>query len=110
MDGSLAPKYWASGRRQEVLEYVAQDVRTTLGVALEVEKRGRLTWIDRFGNRKNMDIPGGWLNVRQAQKLPLPDTSFMRNPWKRSKFTGWMDTIRDEDQPDTRKASQGTLF
>jgi hypothetical protein len=110
MDGSLAPKYWATGRRQEVLEYVAQDVRTTLDLALAVEKRHQLVWIDRFGNRKNMDIQGEWLTVRQALKLPIPDTSYMRNPWKRSKFTGWMDGVRDKDQPDTQKASQGTLF
>ena len=30
MSGVLAPVLWAEGRREEVLEYVAQDVRTTL--------------------------------------------------------------------------------
>ena len=29
MSGDKAPLYWAQGRRKEVLEYVAQDVRTT---------------------------------------------------------------------------------
>ena len=31
MSGAVAPVLWAEGRREEVLQYVAQDVRTTTG-------------------------------------------------------------------------------
>jgi hypothetical protein len=110
MDGSMAPKYWAAGKRQEVLDYVAQDVRTTLDLAREVEKQRQLTWIDRKGLRKNMDFQDGWLTVRQALKLPIPDTSYMQNPWKRSKFTGWLDKIPGAAQSDKTKPTQETLF
>ncbi len=41
MRGDLAPEYWAAGRRQEVLEYVAQDVQTTLTLAQQVEAEPR---------------------------------------------------------------------
>ena len=37
MNGADAPKLWAEGKRQEVLEYVGQDVRTTMEVALTCE-------------------------------------------------------------------------
>jgi len=31
----------------------------------------------------------GWLSVQEALALPEPDTSWMSNPWPRSKFTAW---------------------
>ncbi|GEM_PF-7023377 len=31
------------------------------------------------------------LPVEKATELPKPDTFWMDNPWKRSKFTGWLD-------------------
>ncbi len=90
MRGDLAPRYWAEGRREEVLEYVAQDVRTTLGLAQQVDIEGRLHWIARSGRDQFLRMPRGWLTVREALQLPEPDTSWMRNPWPRSKFTGWL--------------------
>ena len=36
LTGVKAPVLWAEGKREEVLAYVGQDVRTTLDVALEV--------------------------------------------------------------------------
>ena len=90
MDGALAPRLWAEGKHQQVLDYVAQDVRTTLELAQTCEERGHLRWITRRGSGKKMGLPSGWLTVREALALPVPDTSWMSNPWPRSKFTGWM--------------------
>ena len=90
MNGSLVPKYWASGRRQEVLDYVVQDVRTTLELASATEQQRCMRWISSSGSPKELPLPNGWLTVEQALKLPLPDTSWMRTPWPRSKFTGWL--------------------
>jgi hypothetical protein len=90
MSGALAPRLWANGRRQEVLDYVAQDARTTLELARICEERGYLRWITHSGNVRTVALPRGWLNVGDAMNLPEPDTSWMSNPWPRSKFTGWL--------------------
>ncbi len=90
MRGDLVPVYWAEGKRQEVLQYLTQDVRTTLGLAQEVEAAGGLSWTARSGRPQHLPLPQGWLTVREAQALPLPDTSWMRDPWPRGKFTDWL--------------------
>jgi hypothetical protein len=90
MNGAIAPVLWAEGRREEVLGYVAQDVRTTLGLAMACEACGAMRWIARSGKLRSMALPRGWLTVDQAEKLPEPDTSWMADPWPRTKFTGWM--------------------
>jgi hypothetical protein len=90
MTGELAPVLWARGEREEVLRYVAQDVRTTLEVALKCESCGELRWVSRSGKVRCMGLAQGWLAVREALGLPLPDTSWMSSPWTRQRFTGWM--------------------
>jgi len=89
MTGAKAPQMWANGQYGEVLAYVAQDVRTTLEVALEVERLGMVQWTSASG-RLNMVEIDQWLTVADAQRLPLPDTSWMTNPVDRSQFTAWM--------------------
>lgn len=89
MSGAKAPRMWANGQQAKVLEYVAQDVRTTLQVALEVERLGLVQWTSASGRLNMIDIDR-WLTVANAQKLPLPDTSWMTNPVSRDQFTAWM--------------------
>jgi hypothetical protein len=81
---------WAEGKREEVLEYVTQDVRIALGLATACETDGVMRWIARSGKRRSMALPGEWLTVEAAARLPLPNTSWMDDPWPRTKFTGWM--------------------
>ena len=90
MTGDKAPIYWAQGRREEVLDYVSQDVRTTLLLGQAVEQHHQLRWISRSGKQQRLPLHAGWLTVRQALDLPEPDISWMSNPWPRSKFTGWL--------------------
>ena len=90
MCGELAPVLWAQGKREEVLRYVAQDVRTTMDLATACEALAVLCWVARSGRLRCMALGGGWLNVSEALGLPLPDTSWMSEPWKRSDFTEWM--------------------
>lgn len=90
MTGAKAPSLWAAGRFQEVLDYVAQDVRTALDIALTCEKRRKLAWITRKGTTSSMPLPGGWLAVRDALQLPPPDTSWMKAPLQRRDFTAWL--------------------
>jgi hypothetical protein len=90
MTGELAPVLWAQGRRDEVLRYVGQDVRATLDLAMACEACCAFRWVARSGKVRSMALPDGWLAVSEAGELPLPDTSWMDDPWLREKFTGWM--------------------
>ena len=89
VDGSVAPRLWKDGDCQTVLDYVAQDCRLTLDVAEASEKAKKLSWITGRGTTSYFELPVGWLTVEEASKLPLPDTSWMDNPWPRSKFMEW---------------------
>lgn len=89
MDGSQAPVLWQAGEYQKVLEYLAQDVRCTLEVALRAEKLRGVTWIARSG-RRNVVPMQRLLTVRECLSLPMPDNSWMQNPLSRSRFTAWM--------------------
>jgi hypothetical protein len=90
MSGVKAPKLWADGQHQQVLEYVAQDVRLVMRIARLCEQQRRFEWITRKGTRSSMPLPKGWLTVREACGLPEPDTSWMSNPLKRRDFTSWL--------------------
>lgn len=88
MDGAKAPILWKEGQYHKVLDYVSWDVRNTLGVAQAVDESGCLDWTSRAG-RPNSWFCDRWLTVKEAMVLPKPDTSWMSDPWERSKFYGW---------------------
>jgi len=90
MNGRLAPALWAEGKREELLRYVGQDVRTTLDLATGCESCGAFRWVARSGKMRCMTLGEGWLAVEEARSLPLPDTSWMDEPWPRERFTGWI--------------------
>jgi hypothetical protein len=89
ISGVDAPRLWAAGEYEQVKQYVAQDVRA-LGAVYEGAMRGRvLRWVNTQGRISGAD--GQLLSVCEANRLPLPDTSWMRRtPWPREKFVGWM--------------------
>ena len=90
MSGLLAPKLWAEGHFKEVLEYVAQDVRTAIEIAQVCEQRRRLDWITSKGRLNSMPLTKGWLTVKEAMLLPKPDTSWMSAAIPRQDFTAWL--------------------
>ncbi len=90
MSGELAPVLWAEGRREEVLKYVAQDVKTTLGLATTCEAAGTMRWFARSGKLRSMALPKGWLSVEAARRLPEPDTSWMTDPLSRKSVMAWL--------------------
>ena len=90
LNGAVVPRLWAEGRRQEVLEYVAQDVRITLELAKTCEACRHFRWVTRGGSRREMPLPRGWLSVSSAARLPEPDTTWMGNQWSRTAFTAWL--------------------
>lgn len=90
INGSLAPKYWAEGRRQDVLNYVMQDAITTLNLFLITENKRYLRWTSNKNNQQTLHLPHGWLPVQEALKLPLPDTSWMKDPLTRNQCIKWL--------------------
>jgi hypothetical protein len=91
ISGEMAPRMWAEGQFQEVLDYVQQDVNTLLELAHAIDLERQLRWLSNSGRPQRLSLPSGWLTVKEAQDLPLPDTSWMSNPWPRSKFTKWLE-------------------
>lgn len=91
ISGMEAPVLWKAGRHQEVLDYVAQDVRATLAVGLAAEEQKQFRWITAKGRPSKFPLRKGWLNVSEARNLPEPDTSWMDRPIPRSNFAGWLD-------------------
>lgn len=89
MSGMLAPRLWAKGQYQDVIDYVCQDVRMTLQVAQVCEKKRSFQWITRKGSRSSMSLHRGWLKVKDALRLPSPDMSWMDDPISRHRFTRW---------------------
>lgn len=87
----MAPALWAEGRTDEVLAYVGQDVRATLELALKCEKKRVLRWIAKSGKLQTLPLKSGWMSVDRAMRLPPPDTSWMKSPIPRSRFTGWLE-------------------
>ena len=90
MSGVLAPQLWAQGRYEDVIDYVSQDVRIALQVGRQCDERGSFQWITRKGRTNSMDLSRGWLTVKDALRLPAPDTSWMDNPIARGSFTQWL--------------------
>lgn len=90
VSGWHAPKLWARGEYQKVLDYVAQDVRIALAVAEAAETRRSFSWKTQKGTTSSMALKRGWLTVREAAKLPEPDTSWMSAPIPRHSFAGWL--------------------
>ena len=122
MSGAMAPVLWArsAADQQSVLEYVKQDVVTISEVARAALLMSRVAWITKSGRASRRPWHPSWyvhewdavvrpgegaryaealgkprrfLTVRECLELPLPDTSWMTEPWPRSKFTGWLEDV-----------------
>lgn len=89
MSGAKAPELWQAGEYDKVLEYVGQDVITTLHVAQTVARQKGFDWRAKSGRMNSIRLKQ-WLTVSEALALPEPDTSWMSQPWPRSKFTEWL--------------------
>jgi len=88
--GDMAPKMWQAGNYEQVLEYVQQDVQSLIDLWFAVDGLRQLKWMSNRGYPQRLSLPSGWVAVEEALNLPLPDTSWMSNPWPRTKFSGWL--------------------
>ena len=90
VEGVDAPRLWAAGEYQRVMDYVAQDVRATLAVVQSAERTRTFQWTTRKGSVSSFPLSRGWLPVCAAMELPLPDTSWMDSPIRREDSMHWM--------------------
>ena len=88
--GDMAPKMWQAGKYEQVLEYVQQDVQSLIDLWFAVDGLRQLKWMSNRGYQQRLSLPSRWVAVEEALNLPLPDTSWMSNPWPRTKFSGWL--------------------
>ncbi len=96
LTGSEAPAAWRQGRFDEVIAYCGSDARTTVALAHTCADAGRLRWTSQRGRPMCLELPDGWLAVREALSLPLPDTSWMDAPLSRAACVDW---LRADDLP-----------
>lgn len=89
MDGSRAPELWAAGEREAVLAYLGEDVRQLRLLAEAVVARRRIAWTSDKGKAQSV-LVSRLLSVRECFAIPLPDTSWMKNPPRREGFVDWM--------------------
>lgn len=89
MHGADAPKQWAQGNHQAVLDYVAGDCRITEQVIAGILARGGIPWRTKKGTVSFEPMPV-LRRVRELLDAPLPDNSWMSEPLPRTKFTAWL--------------------
>lgn len=93
MHGADAPKQWAAGNHQAVLDYVAGDCSITEQVIAAIVAGGRFAWRTKKGTLSYEPCPK-LRRVRELLDAPAPDTSWMSDPLPRAKFTAWLGTDR----------------
>jgi hypothetical protein len=93
MDGLEAVEKWSLGFEEqlEVIEYVKHDALLTARAWEKMNERGAVEWITRSGKSSVWQPSKRFLPVEEAYGLPLPDTSWMDNPFKREEFYDWME-------------------
>jgi len=91
MTGAEVPRRWRDGDHERVFTYAEQDVRLALQVAEVCERNGEFAWISSENERKTFPLPNGWLTVREALQLPLPNRSLMTTKgMSREQNLAWM--------------------
>ncbi len=92
--GKDAPKLWANGQWQRVVDYVTRDVHALIQLVTACETNRCVRWVTRSGTINEVCLPTGFLSVAQAFALPLPDTSWMDSPTPRAEFIQWLRSTR----------------
>jgi hypothetical protein len=88
MNGSKAPLLWRNKEFSAVRTYLRGDVEQPLKLARHIETAGYIRWISNSGKLNSLKTD--MLTVKEALKLPLPDTSWMSAPKPREEFYNWI--------------------
>lgn len=89
MSGADAPKEWARGNHQKVLDYVAGDCRLTRAVVERIVARREVRWRTRKGTVSVEALPR-LERVRDVMRAPAPDQSWMSDPKPWESWFGWL--------------------
>lgn len=89
MDGADAPKQWRAGNHQAVCDYVMGDVRLTADVVDAIVRTRRISWITMRGTPSSVPV-AQLRTVEDCMRDPMPDQSWMSDPLREEKFTGWL--------------------
>lgn len=96
MNGSKAPLLWRNKEFSAVREYLKVDVEQPLKLARHIENTGQIRWTSNSGKANSLRTE--MLTVKEALKLPLPNTSWMSDPKPREEFYNWipMEILKSE--------------
>jgi hypothetical protein len=97
MHGDLAPVMWAQGKYETVMQYVARDTAAALEVANALLDQKAYKWTSKSGNPMTVPVKQ-LLTVDQSLALPEPNVreTAAFKPWKRAKFTSWLERVPAE--------------
>lgn len=90
MGGEKAPMLWRSKEFSAVRDYLKVDVEQPLKLARHIENTGYIRWTSNSGKPNSLKTE--MLTVKEALKLPVPDTSWMKDVKKREDFYSWIPT------------------
>lgn len=79
MSGADAPKEWARGNHQKVLDYVAGDCQLTRAVVERLLAERQVRWRTKRGTLSSEPFPT-LERVRDVMRAPPPDQSWMSDP------------------------------
>jgi hypothetical protein len=88
MSGKSAPLLWRNKEFYAVKKYLKYDVTQPLKLAYHLERTETINWIAKSGRPNTLRTK--MLTVKDAMKLPEPDTSWMKDPKPRMDFVKWI--------------------
>ena len=89
MAGADAPKEWALGNHQKVIDYVAGDCRLTREVVERILARREVRWRTKKGTLSSESFPQ-LERVRDVMRAPPPDQSWMSDPKPWASWFDWL--------------------
>jgi hypothetical protein len=93
MSGALAPRLWAKGEYQAVLDYLRADVVQLLELARVIDLIGSIEWTSGSGRLQSVPV-SAFYPVKKCFEFPEPDVSWMDDPPSRDEFVDWIPNWR----------------
>jgi hypothetical protein len=91
MHGRDVPAMWARGNREEVIEYLKNDVMLTMRIAMECHKHRQFTWMTQAGRRRTLKLPSGWRTVQAVARMKHNHAQWDNREWSREQFIDWLE-------------------
>jgi hypothetical protein len=89
MSGGKAPGLWKAGEYQAVLDYLADDVRSTLELAEWIKKHKMIRWISEKGYEQKIPVPKLY-TVRECLELNPVLPGWVTNPVTKQSMMEWI--------------------